>query len=219
MLKTFREGFEITLDTIELEDIYDYKKEEYRTEYLDGLSNTLSELGITKEQIEYDKTSTGIGAEGSAILIIITGLIGLFLAGKSINENIDAWLKLGKRFKGVIKKLKKQGQLGEDTALFVSEPVALAIALGEVAKLRPKAADIVLDNSIIEEVPNPSIDTGFQGIFRHNQMRYYIFSFRLLDEGEVHLICLRSTGDVEVHHVLHVGNWMKFSGIDLTGDV
>jgi hypothetical protein len=228
---TFTEGFEIVISTID-EDKYDWEKEEYRPQYLEAITNTMVDLGVSREEVTFERTGVGVGAEGDAIaLIIFAGITvlaagkKLFLAGKTINENIEAWMELAKKLRRFLTKLK---------ADYVSQPFAAALALEEIIKSNPKALRFDLAASLIHVVPNPSMDmTGLskefgqpiQEVFRRQPMRYYTFVFRAFDDSQtegywanvpaaVHLICVRSTGKIEFHHFLPVRNWLRFEGIE-----
>jgi hypothetical protein len=229
---TFTEGFEIVVNTHDDEDACDWDTGECRPEYLKTLINTLAELGISKEQVTFENTSIGVGAEAGALaLIMLAGLTilaagkKLFLAGKTINENVDAWIELAKKLRNVLDKLK---------ADYVSQPFAAALALEEVIRNNPEARRFELEGAFIDVVPNSSMDmTGLatsdgrpiQEVFRYQQMRYYTFVIRAFDAARVegysanvpsavHLICVRSTGKIEFHHVLPVRDWMRFEGFD-----
>ncbi len=210
----FTEGFEIVSSTLD-EDKYDWEKEEYRSEYLDDIVKTLGELGVKSEEVTFERTGVGVGASADAIaLIMAAGLTVLlagkrvFLSGKTINENLDAWIELAKKLRNVLKKVK---------ANYVSQPFAAALALEEIIKSNPNARMFDLEASFIEVVPNSSMDVSglatkggrpIQEVFRYQQMRYYLFVFRT--EDMVHVICVRSTGKIEFHHALPVLDWMRF---------
>lgn len=208
-----KEGFKIVIGTHDDEDRYDYEKGEYRHEYLEEIKLALSDLGALEDQVEFDEADIGVGASVEAIVVII---LALFFTGKSINENIDAWVKLAKRLKGVLKKLKTRGNEGEDI-LYISYPFAVALAIGVIIESKPNAQQINLEISSTEVIPNGSIDAELQNEFKYNQRRYYIFTFRVIDEGEtLHVICIHSRGHIEFHHVLNVTDWMEFEGFKLT---
>ncbi len=214
---TFSEGFEIVINTHDDEQKCDWDTGEYRPEYLKKVVDTLAELGISRDQVTYESTSIGVGAEAGAIaLIMLAGLTvfvagkKLFLAGKTINENVEAWTELAKKVRRLLSKLK---------ADYVSQPFAAALALEEIIKSNPSARTFNLEGAFVEIVPNSSMDTtgivtkggrSIQEVFRYQQMRYYIFVFRT--EDTVHVLCVRSTGKIEFHHVLPVLDWMKFEG-------
>jgi hypothetical protein len=107
----FTEGFELVISGQDDEQ-YDWQKEEYRPEYFEKISVVLSELGISKEQIKTEGTNVGVGAAGEAVAwTILAGLTILyagkriFLAGKTINENVDAWIELSKKLRTVRRRL------------------------------------------------------------------------------------------------------------------
>jgi hypothetical protein len=228
---TFTEGFEIVISTID-EDKYDWEKEEYRPQYVEAIANTMADLGVSREEVQFERTGVGVGASGDAIaLIVLAGITvlaagkKLFLAGKTINENVEAWMELAKKLRRFLTKLE---------ADYVSQPFAAALALEEIIKSNPNAVRFDLAASFIHVVPNPSMDmTGaarelgrpIQEVFRYQPMRYYSFVFRVFDSSltdgywanvptAVHLICVRSTGKIEFHHFLPVRNWLRFEGIE-----
>src|ERR1051325_5407720 len=221
-MSDFTEGFELVISTID-EDKFDWEREEYRPEYLNSLADEFKELGLSNREVEFEQTGVGVGAEGSAIALIIAGLTALFLSGKKINENIDAWIELSKKVKNVFRRLKPD---------YVSQPFAAAIALDEILKIDKKVFKVEMQSALIHVVPNPSMDmTGkllkdgkpIQAVFRYQQMRYYTFVFDVYQEersddywakvpSSIHVICIRSTGEIDFHHTLPVNNWMKFVG-------
>jgi hypothetical protein len=214
MTAIFSEEFEIVICTHDDYTRYDREEGVYRPEYLEEITKALAEIGISRDQFEHHKSGVGVGASADAIAIIVTGIL---FAGKKIEENIDAWINLAKKLKGVLAKLKMRGN-NEQVPLYISEPVAAGLAIGDILKAVPGAKRIALESTRIEQVPNPSIGPQVRGIFRYDQMRYYVFSFRVLNRWEtVHLIGIRSTGDMEFHHTLHITNWMGFCGFD-SGD-
>ena len=209
-MTTLNEEFEIVIRTHD-DEVYDYEKGEYRPQYLEEIAITLAEIGISKEQIEHARTDAGVGASAEAIAIVIAGL---FFSGKRIQENLEAWINLGTRLNGVLRKLSRRGS-GEHRTLYVSEPVAAALAVGCIVERESGLKRIELESARIEQVPNRSIGPQFRGIFKYDQMRYYIFSFRVFGKREsVHLIGIRSTGEMEFHHILHISEWEKFYGFD-----
>ena len=114
----------------------------------------------------------------------------------------------------------------------MSQPFAAAIALDEILKIDKKVFKVEMQSALIHVVPNPSMDmTGkllkdgkpIQDVFRYQQMRYYTFVFDVYQEersedywakvpSSIHVICIRSTGEIDFHHTLPVSNWMKFVG-------
>jgi hypothetical protein len=227
---SFSEGFEIVIVTHDDETRYDYDKGGHQPEYLLELESALSEIGISKSQIEYGNAISGVGAELGALLLIVTGFATLFLGGKKIEENIEAWIKLAKRLKNVIKKLRKREGESYEAPLYVSEPFALALAIGIVIEANLTVHKIELEASTMNVVWKPLIDPQFESSFQNNQMRYYIFTFRVHNASEsIQVICLRSTGDVEFHHIVPriedaecyhsftVSDWNEFEGLKSEG--
>lgn len=210
MTATFNEEFEIVIGVHDESEAYDYKTREFSSGYTEGLANILSEIGTSNEEIGHEVTEVGVGASALAICLIISGV---FLAGKRMEENLDAWIKLAKRLGGVLKKLAKLGDT--NAVVYISEPFAAALALAQVVGLVSDIKAVGLMSSVIHQVPNTSIGAQYRGIFRYDQMRHYVFTFRVVSDGEsVHLIGVRSTGGIEFHHVFHTGDWMKFYDLD-----
>src|SRR6202030_3713668 len=97
----------------------------------------LSDLGVSRDELTLERTGVGVGAEANALALIMLGgltllLAGkkLFLAGKTINENVEAWIELAKKCRHVLTKLNAQ---------YVSQPFAASLALEEIIKSDPKA--------------------------------------------------------------------------------
>ena len=219
-MSNFTEGFELVISGHD--DTHYNWQEEYRPEYFEQIAESLSELGVSKDEIEFEGTNVGVGVAAEALVLIITGL-AIFLSGKKINENIDAWIELSKKVKNLFRKLKPD---------YISQPFAAAIALDEILKIDKKIFGIEMQSALIHVVPNPSMDmTGkllkdgkpIQEVFRYQQMRYYTFVFAVYGDerseeywakvpSAIHLICIRSTVEIDFHHTLPVSNWMKFAG-------
>ncbi len=226
---TFTEGFELVVCTGDDNEIYDG---ETGHQYLEDVVSTLAEFGVSREEVTHERTSIGVGAEAGALALIMAAGITLllagkrvFLAGKTINENVDAWIELAKKCRYLFRKLNAQ---------YISQPFAAALALEEIIKDNPKARRFDLEGAFVDIVPNSSMDmTGLatkdgrsiQETFRYQPMRYYTFVIRAFDEepaegywanvpAAVHVICVRSTGKIEFHHVLPVRDWLKFEGVE-----
>lgn len=71
---------------------YDHEDEIDRAEFVEDLKKELESIS---PEVEVSATNLGRGADWPAFLI---GLGGIFLLGKQINENLDAWISIADKF-------------------------------------------------------------------------------------------------------------------------
>jgi hypothetical protein len=90
--------------------------------------------------VEWEIQSWGYGADGAdalSLAVILAGLTGLFLSGKKIEENLDAWIRLGERLRKAIGRLRRRG-----VAARLSEPAAVAVAIANAVSNQPPASGV-----------------------------------------------------------------------------
>ncbi len=176
---------------------------EYRNEFVLDLKRDLADLGLSRDEIQHVTTSVGHGADAYAIGLIISGLSAVLLSGKKFEESLDAWLGLAKRLSALLKKLRRHGKV------FLSEPTGAALALGVIVEAASECETIRLQSSLRIILNNASVNREVLGIFLQQPERYYVYTFNVA-ERETHIICIRSTGDLEFHHVLPIDDWQRF---------
>ena len=162
----------------------------------------LREAGID-EQAEASTISWGYGADILATSVILTGLSALFLSGKRIEENLDAWVRLGRRLKAAVQKLRaKQGPVS------VSEPAAVALTLARVAERETTLGRAELLGSSVAKLQNRSLSPEAAAQFSQHPERYYIFTVGV--EDRAYVICMSSSGRLVFEHVLDLEDWRGF---------
>ena len=158
------------------------------------------------------QSSHGYGADGNAIAVVITGLGLLFFSGKRINENIDAWLQLGRRVKPLLARLVEY--LGHAK---ISEPLALALALETIAAKGEPMDDVRLLGRSAPQVRNSSLCSDLPITFRSYPDRYYVFTIQL-GERTAYAIGIASNGTILFEHELTLDFWRYPSGSS-AGDI
>jgi len=143
----------------------------------------LADLNVSPGQVELVPGNAGYGADWPTIVLLIAGV---FVLGKPIDENLQAWRNIGARLFKTVKKLRTKHRL-----VLVSQPAALVLA---VRLLESRGVDVdgmkLVSGEIIPVVYPDLRD------FRHQPHRFYVFVFR--DAGaDVFIVCLRSTGELE----------------------
>jgi len=196
----FSENMEIIIAVPEEYWDREHNSDEPTEGYIHSVKQVISDLGIRVEDISHESCGIGRGAEGTALILI---LVGLFFLGKRIEENMEAWIKIGRQIGRVLQKISAKGQV------YLSQPVAALVAIWHISR---KTKDISLLELINADVI-PVDPSGFVGdnwkFFRTNPERYYIFTFKV-DGKEIHTVCLRSTGRVQFYKSFSVDNWIEF---------
>jgi hypothetical protein len=152
------------------------------------------------------QASHGYGADGNAVAVVVAGLVTLFLSGKKINENVDAWLVLGKRLKSLLSAW--SDRLG---AARVSQPFALALALDHLVVNGDKLDGATLLATAETRVRNSSLLPTLAPTFRRFPDRYYVFTIQIADQV-THVIGISSTGTILFHHRIELHWWAFPSG-------
>lgn len=199
----FRQDFEIILPAPETRWTPD--NNDVDPELISLARAAAEDLVESPDEIDAGSTAFGRGADGLAVLLIFSAL-GLFLQGKRIEENLDAWSKLAKRLGGAISRLRKL-----TGAVYLSEPAGAALAFQQVLTRVPEPVSVTLLSS---QVIVPDTTGYFEHAwsdFRSIPERYYLYAYEVNGTG-THLICLESTGELQFHHILPTGSWMAFYG-------
>lgn len=158
-------------------------------------------LDISVEDIEIKSYGYGYGADGYAIGIVLSSLVALFLSGKRIEENLDAWVRLGKRFKQAIQQLHRR-----EISIAVSEPGALAMAISHVSEDAGGQVTVqVLSNTVIR-LRNSSISADAYNTFLEHPDRYYIFVLQVGD-SRTHVLGMSARGSILFNNVLSLNYW------------
>jgi hypothetical protein len=178
----------------------------YSPAWVDHVRWELAELD-SPERISVTRGSVGYGADGFVVFAVLTGLSGLFFLGKQIDENIDAWVRLGGKLKSVIKRLRvRRGRI------LVSEPAALALALDNIAGRHEagRITEIVASHRF--PVLNASLGESFRDNFANQPDRFYLFILRT-ELNDIFVAGIRSSGELEFAQRLPTGNWQEYYGV------
>ena len=132
----------------------------------------------------------GYGADSVAIGITLTAIASALLAGKKVEENLDAWLRLGRRLQDALRRLRKRG-----VKVAVSQPAATALVLAKLADDTPDLASIELLNVTVAAIENRSLTPAAAASFLEHPDRYYIFTVRR-DGSRLDVICMSAVGQV-----------------------
>lgn len=124
------EVFRVLMVVGEAESVFDGATGEVRSEFVAESARNLAEVFACEPTITHKTTSYGRGADTAALLLYVAGAaVTALLAGKKIEENLDAWRRLGVRLRRWMK--------ARRSAVFLDRNLALALALDHiVAKLR-----------------------------------------------------------------------------------
>lgn len=160
----------------------------------------LAAADISLDNCTLSSHGYGYGADGTAIGITLAGLSALFLSGKKIEDNLDAWRRLGSRLLGAIRRLRDRG-----VALSVSQPAAAAIALSVIAEdAREEPLRITsCDTSVVR---NPSLSSRAAADFLEHPDRYYLFTIAVGESG-LEVIVVSAHGRVVLRHSLSLDKW------------
>jgi hypothetical protein len=180
---------------------------ELTPELLDETLRELAECDFDPRDIEVQVGSAGYGAEGFILLSVFSGLAVVFLSGKKIEENIAAWIKLGRRFRALSDRSNKKGR-----GMQVSQPVALALALERLNNDFGELAGSTVLASHVIPVRNRSIPPELEPLFESQPDRFYIFLVKLPDDDTC-VVGMKSDGTVVFQHRLPTSNYLRYFGI------
>ena len=167
----------------------------------------LRDEGIPTEGAEITARGYGYGADATAIGVTLGALVSLFLAGKKIEENIDAWLRLGRRLRDALKRLRER-----QIRVAMSEPAATAYALARIAEDSGTGDGIKLLASRVVPVSNPSLVPEAQQQFLEHPDRYYIFTFGV-GEDRVEVLCITAHGRIAFQHSLPLDRFSYYGAL------
>jgi hypothetical protein len=185
------EEFAILVSPSPTADIFDLETEDYRADYLRSVEKDFTAtLGGEAKATQH---SHGYGADGYAVLVVLT--LGLFLSGKRINENLDAWVAIGTKLDGFLAKLRSA--FGGAS---VSQAAALTLALKAVSARSRSMREVAIVSTTNVPLVNRSIPAEASG-FRSRPDAYYLFAIQVEDIA-VHVVGIASTGKLLFHHEL-----------------
>ncbi len=169
------ENLEIIISVTEVvED--DFNAERSAKKFEDELKDISKDYKIIESDI-------GPGADWVVIIAILSGL---FFLGKKINENLDAWVSLARKFKKLLNRFKKE-------KYFIDSNGATLIAINEIIETEKNLGSleeihsIELSKSPIkryfrDDRPDERIDSKpyryFIKVFLVNDNLFYIFEIK-----------------------------------------
>ncbi len=195
------EVFRVLMVVGEAESVFDGATGEVRSEFVAESARNLAEVFACEPTITHKTTSYGRGADTAALLLYVAGAaVTALLAGKKIEENLDAWRRLGVRLRRWMK--------ARRSAVFLDRNLALALALDHiVAKLR-SGEEILAVSTYEVRLQNRSCRSDLVASFESTPERYYFYFVRT--NHNEHVLCIRSTGSVSFHKALDRWNWQEF---------
>lgn len=166
---------------------YDHPERD-RPTFLADLRETLEELGTP-----FDLRDTDIGPAAGlpAILVVLSGL---FFLGKPINENLDAWIALGRKFGPVVRRIATrfaEPRLDENGAVLLAL-CDLLDSLGD--ELR--SVEIVARQT----VPFWMFELRDAAVLDHHPDSLYILTLRV-NNAKLFVFGIKSKGAIEFRHV------------------
>jgi hypothetical protein len=173
----------------------------------DKFRGSFSEADLGAEEVQFEVGSTGYGADGLLVVGVLTGLASLFLSGKKIEENLDAWARLGRRFRKLIESL--NSRWGRTS---VSQPIALALALERIAAENSNVHGVSVIAAHTIPVANGSLHPKYWNEFRSQPDRVYVFLLRAVNH-DTYIVGIRSDGDWQFLHRIPTGDYLEYFGV------
>ncbi len=139
---------------------------------------------------EYRDIGKGASLEILAFsIIVISSAMKLFLSGKKIEENLEAWPNLFKRFTSFIERKKKSNEIN---AIHVSLPLALGHVMGNLVNSNKSMETVeLISKTSISLDPQSNLIGGQHESFIDNPFRAYNFVL-LTDSKKLHFIGIKS---------------------------
>lgn len=167
--------------------------------HVDELKAILSEHGPTSD-LKTEPTEVGRGASGAAIFI---ALATVFLAGKKINEALNAWIDIAQK---VHRMFSRVGGYG-------SEAIGLAIAIDHLRVEAHLSMPRLVSHAILP-IRGGFISKTAEDSFISNPERFYVF---VIADGDdrAFSITVKSTGEVVFYFEMDTRDFYAFHGIQL----
>lgn len=161
------------------------------------LSDLRARVGRTFPEFSLEDCDIGTGSDWPAILLVI---LGVFFLGKRINDNLDAWIAIGKKLKDFTGSLKGGYRVNERGALVLAVD---AIADAECAPI--SSLELIQSLPVLGPATSSSVATGF---IRHPHA-LYTFILKVNDD-RVYLVAIKSKGSIEVFYRLSTRQFTDF---------
>lgn len=164
---------------------YDHPERD-REAFLEALRAELAELGT----LDLRDDEIPEAADIPVVLIAITTVVGgLFLAGKKVEENLDAWTRLGKRLLKAVRSLRKRfgpTRVDREAATLLSLVAATAVE-------KSGAWELINEN----DIPLRVFATRTEKDLTNHPNAVYLRAWRS-ENGRVLVVLVKSTGESSV---------------------
>lgn len=164
---------------------YDHPERDYQA-FLEAVRTELSELGT----LELREDEIPEAADIPVVLIAITTVAGgLFLAGKKVEENLDAWIRLGKRLLKAVRSLRKRfgpTRVDRDAATLLSFVAATAVE-------KSGSWELIHES----DIPLRVFATRSENDLTNHPNAIYLRTWRS-EVGRVLVVLVKSTGESNV---------------------
>jgi hypothetical protein len=174
-----------------------------KPEFLAGLLDELRKSGFQEDHLPVEETAIGRGASGLALLI---ALAAVFLSGKSINENLDAWIAIAGKVKGLVQRIRKK-TIGP---VYYSESVCFALVVSDVLDEAGDTTIPTLRFAQVFPVRGGFLTKADEEDFKTNPVRHYLFVFEA--GGHVEIVWMKSTGEIVRRDCLPIEEYYQFHG-------
>jgi hypothetical protein len=158
------------------------------------------ELTIVSNDFQIKEIDIGRGANWPVVLITFSGI---FLLGKKINENLEAWISLGKKLTKLLENIKRKfGQYridAEGASLMAMERIFF-LTKGAVSSIEKISENVVLVSPLARKDSrglSAKPDALYLQIYKVNRDEYYIFG-------------IKSKGTIEIEYKIDSENWLGF---------
>jgi len=153
-----------------------------------GLLSFKKDFNFIDNSFEVKTVNIGTNADYILLWSIFTGLGALFFLGDKIEKNIEAWSKIGKRIKKVIRK---------STVTYIDKDFAIFLCVDYLYN-KYKTSNIELKHDArfsLEDLSNMIHDRDNKDFIASPHSIYY-FSFEI-NNSEVEIISVRSDGKIK----------------------
>jgi len=140
-----------------------------------------------------DEVDIGAGADWVFIPYVIAAG-AFFFSGKKIEENIQAWISMGKKIRKLFKKKKK-------ASIFIDKDAAIALAISLINKKEKiESLEITFDKELGHFDLNKVYKDGRQNTLSAKPYNYYVLIFNINDIS-TYIFCIKSDGTIQFKDV------------------
>lgn len=143
-------------------------------------------------EIELKDVDIGGGADFWITIFVFSTM--LFLSGKTINDNLNAWREIGNKIKSIFSKKSKP--------YYIDMEVAIALAIARICdKTEVKKIELKHSHAIIGKDINQK---GFKLSF--SPLDYYVIIFEV-NNLENFIFCIKSNGKIRFQDYFEATGW------------